>query len=157
MLTHLKKNSKPKIVDISRKKITNRIAAAEGIVKFKKSTFNKLESYKTAKGEVNNVAILAGIIGAKKTSELIPLCHNIKIENIDINIKKNKINSSLIVTATVSANAKTGVEMESLTAVSIACLTIYDMCKSLDKKITINNIRLIKKTGGKSNIKISQT
>ncbi len=156
MLTHLKKNSKPKIVDISRKKITNRIAVAEGIVKFKKSTFNKLESYKTKKGEVNNVAILAGIIGAKKTSELIPLCHNIKIENIDINIKKNKINSSLIVTAVVSAKAKTGVEMESLMAVSLACLTIYDMCKSLDKKISITDIRLIKKTGGKSNLRVSK-
>ena len=156
MLTHLKKNSKPKIVDISGKKITNRIAVAEGIVKFKRSTFNKLESYKTVKGEVNNIAILAGIIGAKKTSELIPLCHNIKIENIDINIKKNKKNSSLIVTAVVNANAKTGVEMESLMAVSIACLTIYDMCKSLDKKITIQDIRLIKKTGGKSNLKISK-
>ena len=152
MLTHLKKNLKPKIVDIGKKKITSRTAIAEGIVKFKKSTFKKLETYKNTKGEVNNIAILAGIMGAKKTSELIPLCHNIKIENIDINIKTNKALSSLI----VSAKAKTGVEMESLTAVSLACLTIYDMCKSIDKKITINNIRLIKKTGGKSNLKVSK-
>ena len=106
MLTHLKKNLKPKIVDIGKKKITSRTAIAEGIVKFKKSTFKKLETYKNTKGEVNNIAILAGIMGAKKTSELIPLCHNIKIENIDINIKTNKALSSLIVTAIVSAKAK---------------------------------------------------
>ncbi|PPR44760.1 MAG: Cyclic pyranopterin monophosphate synthase accessory protein [Alphaproteobacteria bacterium MarineAlpha5_Bin8] len=156
MFSHLNKNKQPKIVDISNKKITNRTAVAEGIVKFSKSTFKKLDSFTTKKGEINNIAILAGIMGAKKTSELIPLCHNINIENVDIKIQKNNKLSSLIIKAIVKAKDKTGVEMESLTAVSIACLTIYDMCKSIDKKIIINNIRLIKKTGGKSNINNSK-
>ena len=86
MFSHLNKNKQPKIVDISNKKITNRTAVAEGIVKFSKSTFKKLDSFTTKKGEINNIAILAGIMGAKKTSELIPLCHNINIENVDIKV-----------------------------------------------------------------------
>ena len=93
-------------------------------------------------------------MGAKKTSELIPLCHNIVIENIDIQIILVKKLSSLKITSTIQCRDKTGVEMEALTAVSIACLTIYDMCKSLDKKIIIKEIKLIKKQGGKSNFSI---
>ena len=150
MFSHFNKNKKPKIVDIGNKRITKRTAIAKGIVKFSKSTFKKLDAFTSKKGEINNIAILAGIIGAKKTSELIPLCHNIKLENIDINIKKNNKLSSLIVTAKVDANAKTGVEMESLTAVSLACLTIYDMCKSLDKRMKITDLTLLQKTGGSS-------
>ncbi len=144
----------PKIVDVSIKKISRRIAIAEGIVKFSKSTFKKIESLKTKKGEIESIAIIAGILGAKKTSELIPLCHNIAIENIDIQIKLVKKLSSLKITSTIQCRDKTGVEMEALTAVSIACLTIYDMCKSLDKKIIIKEIKLIKKQGGKSDFSI---
>ena len=150
MISHLNKKNKPTIVDISSKKITNRIAIAQGIVEFSKSTYKKIESLKTKKGEIESMAIIAGILGAKKTSDVIPLCHNIKIENIDIDIQAIKKTSSLKVTSSVKSRGKTGVEMEALNAVSITCLTIYDMCKSIDKNIVIKDIRLVKKKGGKS-------
>ena len=154
MISHLNKKNKPKIVDVSMKKVSRRTAIAEGIVKFTKSTFKKIESLKTKKGEIESIAIIAGILGAKKTSELIPLCHNIAIENIDIQIELVKKFSSLKITSSIQCKDKTGVEMVALTAVSLACLTIYDMCKSLDKKIIIKEIKLIKKQGGKSNFSI---
>ena len=150
MITHLSKKNKPQIIDISKKETTNRSATAKGSIKFSKTTFKKIEKMQTKKGGITNVAILAGIMGAKKTSELIPLCHNINITNIDIKITTNKESCSLLVKATVKSTSKTGVEMEALTAASISCLTIYDMCKSLDKNIIINYIKLISKKGGKS-------
>ena len=150
MISHLNKKNKPKIVDISKKKVTTRIAIAESTIQFSKSTFKKIESLKTKKGEIENIAIISGIIAAKKTSELIPLCHNIEIENIKIDIKSLNRLFSLKVTSSVKSSGKTGVEMEALTAVSIACLTIYDMCKSLDKNIIIKDTHLVKKSGGKS-------
>jgi len=150
MITHLGKKNKPQIIDISKKKITNRTATAQGSIIFSKKTFKKLEKMQTKKGEITNVAILAGIMGAKKTSELIPLCHNIDITNVDIKITTNKKLSNLVINASVKSTSKTGVEMEALTAVSISCLTIYDMCKSLDKNIIIDKIKLISKKGGKS-------
>ena len=150
MISHLNKKNKPTIVDISSKKITSRMAIAQGIVEFSKSTYKKIESLKTKKGEIKSIAIIAGILGAKKTSDVIPLCHNIKIENIDIDIQAIKKISSLKVTSSVKSRGKTGVEMEALNGVSIACLTIYDMCKSIDKNIVIKDIRLVKKKGGKS-------
>ena len=150
MITHLNKKNKPQIIDISKKNTTNRSAAAQGLIIFSKKTFKKIEKMQTKKGEITSVAILAGIMGAKKTSDLIPLCHNIDIANVDIKITTKKELSCLVVTALVKSNSKTGVEMEALTAVSISCLTIYDMCKSLDKKIIIDKIKLISKKGGKS-------
>ena len=150
MITHLNKYNKAHIIDISKKNITQRSALAQGIVKFSKTTFNKIKTMKTKKGEVTNIAILAGIMGAKKTSNLIPLCHNINIENVEINIKTDDKENSLIIESQVNALGKTGVEMEALTAVSVSCLTIYDMCKSLDKAIKIKEIKLISKSGGKS-------
>tara|TARA_B100000427_G_scaffold324329_1_gene329303 strand:+ start:2416 stop:2877 length:462 start_codon:yes stop_codon:yes gene_type:complete len=150
MISHLNKKNKPKIVDIIKKKKTKRIAIAEGHVVFSKKIFKKLESMQTKKGEITNISIIAGIMGAKKTSELIPLCHNIPIENIDINIETIPNKFTLLVTANVKTTYKTGVEMEALTAVCISCLTIYDMCKSLDKSILLKKIRLISKKGGKS-------
>ena len=150
MITHLSKKNKPQIIDISNKKITKRTATAQGSIIFSKKTFKKLEKMQTKKGEITNVAILAGIMGAKKTSELIPLCHNIDITNVDIKITTNKKLSNLVINASVKSTSKTGVEMEALTAVSISCLTIYDMCKSLDKNIIIDKIKLISKKGGKS-------
>ena len=148
--SHLDKKNKPKIVDITKKTITNRKAVAQGIIKFNKKSFNKIKNLKNKKGNIINVASLAGIMGLKKTSDLIPLCHNIHIE--DVNLKINTIikENSFKITCSVKTNAKTGVEMEALMGVSIACLTIYDMCKSIDKKIIIKDIRLIKKIGGKS-------
>ena len=150
MITHLSKKNKPQIIDISKKEITKRTATAQGSIIFSKKTFKKLEKMQTKKGEITNVAILAGIMGAKTTSELIPLCHNINITNFDIRITTNKKLSNLVIIASVKSTSKTGVEMEALTAVSISCLTIYDMCKSLDKNIIIDKIKLISKKGGKS-------
>ena len=150
MISHLNKKNKPAIIDISAKKITNRIAIAQGIIQFSESTFKEIVSLKTKKGEIENIAIIAGILGAKKTNELIPLCHNIGIDDVKINIETLKRISSLKVNSIVKTRARTGVEMEALTAVTTACLTIYDMCKSIDKGIVIKDIRLIKKRGGKS-------
>tara|TARA_B100000029_G_scaffold253018_1_gene249965 strand:+ start:2873 stop:3355 length:483 start_codon:yes stop_codon:yes gene_type:complete len=149
-IKHLKRGITPNIVDISRKNETKRVAFAEGYIKFNKKTFNKITKIKIAKGEIINVSIISGIMASKKTHELIPLCHNIPIENVDIEIKSIHKNQSFKVLCKVSTFAKTGVEMEALTGVSITLLTIYDMCKSIDKNMTIENINLIEKTGGKS-------
>ena len=154
MITHLNKKNKPKIVDINNKKITKRIAKAQGKIEFSKKVFNKIEKMQTQKGEISNIAIIAGIMGAKKTSDIIPLCHNIAIDKVDINIKTIKDDNSFLVQSTVKTVGKTGVEMEALMAVSVACLTIYDMCKSLDKSIKIKEIKLISKKGGKSDFLI---
>ena len=151
-MSHFNKKENPYIVDVSKKKITKRTAIAKGEVKFDTNSFKEIQSFKTKKGNIEKTAIIAGILGAKETSRLIPLCHNIPINHINIDIKKNIKNCLLIVECTVNTNSNTGVEMEALTAVSISCLTIYDMCKYLNKKIKIQNIKLIKKTGGKSNI-----
>ena len=150
MINHINKKNRPQILDISEKKITERIAKAEAFVCFEPKIFNKIKKMKTKKGSLENVAILAGIIGAKETSRIIPLTHNIKINYINIDIKKNNKSNSLKITSEVKTNDQTGVEMEALVAVSISCLTIYDMCKNLSKSIKISNIRLISKLGGKS-------
>ena len=151
-MSHFNKKNNPYIVDISNKKITERSATARGEVKFDKETYKKIHSFKTKKGNLEKTAIIAGIMGAKQTSMLIPLCHNIPINHVNVDIKQNTKGSSLIVESTVKTNATTGVEMEALTAVTISCLTIYDMCKYLNKKIKIQSIRLISKSGGKSDI-----
>ncbi len=137
-------------VDIGDKNITQRIAEAEGEVIFDKDSFKKIKSLNSKKGSIKNIAIIAGIMGAKETSRLIPLCHNIPIDSVNVKIIKN-INKNLMkVKARVKTSSKTGVEMEALTAVTISCLTIYDMCKYLNKSIKITNIKLISKKGGKS-------
>ena len=155
MISHLNKKNKPKIVNINKKKPSVRNAVAQGIVSFSKIVFKKIEKMQTKKGEIISIAIIAGIMGAKKTSELIPLCHNIGIENVDIEIKTDNNSKSLIIKARVETIGKTGVEMEALTAVSISCLTIYDMCKSIDKSIIIKEIKLMSKKGGKSDFKVN--
>ena len=150
MVSHLDKKNNPIMVDIEGKDITHRTAEAEGEVVFDKITFNKIEKLKSKKGNIKNIAIIAGIMGAKETSKLIPLCHNIPIDSIKIEITKNTKKNTLIVNAKVKTSYKTGVEIEALTAVSVSCLTIYDMCKYLNKSIKIKNIKLISKKGGKS-------
>ena len=150
MITHLNKKNKPKIVDINKKVSSTRTALAQGIISFSKVVFKKIEKMQTKKGEILSIAIIAGIMGAKRTSDLIPLCHNIRIEDINIDIETDRNSESLIIKAKVKTEGKTGVEMEALTAVSISCLTIYDMCKSIDKSIIIKEIRLISKSGGTS-------
>ena len=150
MVSHLDKKNNPIMVDVGGKNITHRTAEAEGEIVFDKITFNKIEKLQSKKGSIKNVAIVAGIMGAKETSKLIPLCHNIPIDSVKVEITKSTKKNTLIVNAKVKTSSKTGVEIEALTAVSISCLTIYDMCKYLNKSINIKNIKLISKKGGKS-------
>ena len=150
MVSHLDKKNNPIMVDVGGKDITHRTAEAEGEVVFDKITFKKIEKLKSKKGSIKNVAIVAGIMGAKETSKLIPLCHNIPIDSVKIEITKNIKKNTLIVNSNVKTSSKTGVEIEALTAVAVSCLTIYDMCKYLNKSIKIKNIKLISKKGGKS-------
>lgn len=137
-----------RMVDISKKIPTERTAIAMGAVYLKAEVAGLIRRKKVPKGDVLEASRIAGILGAKKTSEMIPLCHPIPIEFADLEFSVGK--REVKITAEVRTFAKTGVEMEALTAVSMAALTIYDMCKPLDKGITISDIRLVKKTGGKS-------
>ena len=138
------------MVNVGNKDITKRIAEAEGEIVFDKLTYKKIENLKSKKGSIKNIAIVAGIMGAKETSRIIPLCHNIPIDSVNVEITKNAKTNSLKVYAKVQTSSKTGVEMEALTAVTVSCLTIYDMCKYLNKSINIKNIKLVSKKGGKS-------
>ena len=138
------------MVNVGNKDITKRIAEAEGEIVFDKLTYKKIENLKSKKGSIKNIAIIAGIMGAKETSRIIPLCHNIPIDSVNVEITKNAKMNSLKVYAKVQTSSKTGVEMEALTAVTVSCLTIYDMCKYLNKSIKIKNIKLVSKKGGKS-------
>ena len=155
MVSHLDKKNNPIMVDVGSKISTQRIAEAEGEVIFDTITFKKIENLRSKKGSIKNIAIIAGILGAKETSRLIPLCHNIPINSVNVEISKDIKKNLMKVKAVVKTNSKTGVEMEALTAVSVSALTIYDMCKYLNKSIKISNIKLISKKGGKSgNFKI---
>jgi cyclic pyranopterin phosphate synthase len=149
-LTHFDHNGDPSMVDINDKKSTARVAIASGKIKMKLETLNKIIDMKIKKGDVLVIAKLAGIMAAKKTEQLIPLCHSIPLSYVKIELKPNINDSSIEITAEASLIGKTGVEMEALTAVSIASLTIYDMCKSADRSMTISDIKLIHKSGGKS-------
>lgn len=147
--SHLK-NKKINMVDISSKETTSRVAEATNEIKFNKNTFKKIVELGSEKGDIFNTARCAGILAAKKTSELIPLCHNIDLNSININFEVNKKKSIILVHVKVKSNSKTGVEIEALVASAIASLTIYDMCKAIDKAIIINDLRLKYKSGGKS-------
>ena len=147
-LSHINDKGEANMVDINNKKESKREATATGTVILSKKAINEIKKEKISKGNVLNTARIAGIMAAKKTSDLIPLCHPIPVEaiKIDFDIEDNNIN----VLAIVSTSSKTGVEMEALMAVNIACLTIYDMVKSIDKHTKINSVKLISKSGGKS-------
>ena len=149
-LSHTTSAGKVNMVSTAGKQKSFRTASAYGEVFVTKVTFSLLKNNILQKGDVLTTAKIAGIQGAKKTSELIPLCHNIPISKIDIETKLNGKRHSVEITSYAETNSETGIEMEALTAVSIAALTVYDMCKSVDKNITISNISLISKTGGKS-------
>ena len=148
MLTHINEKNNPKMVDVTDKDITKRVAIASGKIKMKKSTKKAILEEKTKKGAVLQTAIIAAIMGAKKTSELIPMCHNILIDGVDVDIEELNDGFKLIVTA--KTTSKTGIEMEALTAVSIGLLTIYDMAKAIDREMIIYDICLEYKSGGKS-------
>lgn len=147
-LTHFNEEGRAHMVDVGAKDITKRVALARGKIYMKPATIDRIKQGLVDKGDVLSVSQVAGIMGAKKTSEIIPMCHNLNLTGADIrfNIEKDHIELE----AEVSTTGKTGVEMEALTACSISLLTIYDMCKAMDKDMLITDVRLIKKTGGKS-------
>lgn len=149
-LTHVNAKGEAHMVDVGGKQETDRIAIAHGSIKMARHTLEAIENGNAPKGDVLATARIAGIMGAKKTSELIPLCHPLMLTKIAVDITADHDLPGYQITATVGLNGKTGVEMEALTAVSITCLTIYDMAKALDKSMVISNICLLEKRGGKS-------
>jgi cyclic pyranopterin monophosphate synthase len=149
-LTHLDESGAARMVDVSDKNITTREALAEGTVRMEAATLALILRGEAKKGDVLAAARLAGIMAAKKTHELIPLCHPLMITKAEVHFAPDEAQSLITVTARVKVDGKTGVEMEALTAVSVACLTIYDMCKAVDRGMRITDIRLREKTGGKS-------
>lgn len=149
-LTHIGSDGEARMVDVSGKAATERAATAEGRVVMRKETLELVLSGNAKKGDVLGAARVAGIMAAKKTSELIPLCHPLLLSKVEVDISPDRALSGLIVRATVKITGQTGVEMEALTAVSVACLTIYDMVKAAEKGMKIDGIRLLEKSGGKS-------
>ncbi len=152
-LSHVDSSGNPAMVDVSDKAVTKRVASAQAVVHVGKEILAQIENgdLKTKKGSVFQTAILAGIMGAKRTSDLIPLCHPLNLEdcNVSIAVREEKI----VITTQAIITSKTGVEMEALTAATVAALTIYDMCKAMSHNITIEEIKLLEKTGGKKDFK----
>lgn len=149
-LSHIDSKGKAQMVDVSDKESTLRTAEAYGEVYVSQKVFDAIKNNAIKKGDVLSIAKFAGIQAAKKTSDLIPLCHNIFISQIELELKLNSRKRLVEIKSLAKTNAQTGIEMEALTAVAVAALTIYDMCKGLDKGIIISNIHLLKKTGGRS-------
>ncbi len=149
-LTHLDDDGNPSMVDINKKEMTERVAIAFGKITMQTETLQKILDIKIKKGDVLNVAKIAGIMAAKRTDQLIPLCHTIPLSYVKVDLKPEIIESCINIKAEAALVGKTGVEMEAFTAVSVAALTIYDMCKSIDREMVISDIKLIHKSGGKS-------
>jgi cyclic pyranopterin phosphate synthase len=150
--THIDTQGRVRMVDVTEKKPTLRIAVAQGIVSMNSDTLEKIMNRATVKGNVLETARIAGIMAAKKTSDLIPMCHPLNISHISIDFFPDKTKNIIRIESTVRIIDQTGVEMEALTAVSIAGLTIYDMCKSYDREMIISDICLLEKSGGKSGV-----
>ena len=149
-LTHLDENNRPKMVDVSDKAITKREAVASGTIFMSEDAFMAVKNNSAKKGPVLQTAVVAAIMGAKKTSEFIPMCHPLMISKVEVDIKEDTANLSFTLFVKVKCEGKTGVEMEALSGVSIGLLTIYDMLKAIDKAMQISNIVLESKEGGKS-------
>ena len=149
-LSHIDSDGKAVMVDVSDKDITDRVATACGSVIMAPETLRLIEQGGVKKGDVLSVARLAGIMGAKKTPDLIPLCHPLALNSIDVDLTLDGDRNAVDISATCRVKGRTGVEMEALTAVSVAALTIYDMCKAVDRAMTISEVRLLHKSGGKS-------
>ncbi len=145
-LSHIDASGEASMVDVSSKPIMQREAVARGEIRLQKETLRLIESKSVAKGNVLATARLAGILAAKKTGELIPLCHPLPLTHCEVNFEIPKSNDRIVITASAKIAAQTGIEMEALTAVSVAALTIYDMCKAVDKQMQITDIRLVSKT-----------
>lgn len=150
--THFNQDGEAIMVDVSQKDITMRIAIAEGSIKVNQEVFRSIKEQTNKKGDVLAVARIAGIMAAKKTSDMIPLCHPLFITKVTIDFELDEDNYMIKAIATIKVNGKTGVEMEALHAVSVTLLTIYDMCKAIDKSMEISDIRLLHKEGGKSGV-----
>ncbi|RGQ07066.1 cyclic pyranopterin monophosphate synthase MoaC [Megamonas rupellensis] len=150
--THFNQDGEAIMVDVSQKDITMRIAIAEGSIKVNQEVFRSIKEQTNKKGDVLAVARIAGIVAAKKTSDMIPLCHPLFITKVTIDFELDEENYMIKAIATTKVNGKTGVEMEALHAVSVTLLTIYDMCKAIDKSMEISDIRLLHKEGGKSGV-----
>ncbi len=150
--THLNKNGEAVMVDVGEKKVTQRTAKAFAKVKMQRETLQKLLNAELKKGDGLAVARIAGIMAAKRTSELIPLCHNIPIDSVEITFDDNG-EDELYIYSLAKCSYKTGIEMEALTAATVTALTVYDMCKAIDRKMEIREVRLLEKTGGKSDFK----
>ncbi|WP_422038477.1 cyclic pyranopterin monophosphate synthase MoaC [Roseibium sp.] len=149
-LTHLDDAGAANMVDVSQKESTHRIAVARGSVIMRAETLDLIRSGNAKKGDVIGTARIAGILAAKKTHELIPLCHPLMLSKVKVDIEPDDTLPGLVVTATTKVSGQTGVEMEALTACSLTCLTIYDMAKAVDRGMVIGDIRLVEKAGGKS-------
>ncbi len=149
-LSHINDKGDVQMVDVTAKVETLRRAKARSIVKMDARTLELIEKGQIVKGNVLTTAKIAGIMAAKKTGELIPLCHPLELTSVDLTLSINNKNSQIVIESVVQNSGKTGVEMEALTAVSVAALTIYDMCKAVNKKIIISDIMLLEKSGGKS-------
>ena len=149
-LSHLDESGRARMVDVTAKDDTLREAVAKGSVRMKPETLALIQSGGVPKGDVLAVAQVAGVMAAKRTHELIPMCHSLLLSAIDVRLEPDEKESAVQITATVRTTGKTGVEMEALTAVSVAALTIYDMCKAVDRGMRIEGVRLVRKSGGKS-------
>lgn len=146
--THFNDQGRAKMVNVGEKPITQRVAVAAGRVLVNEHTFSLIRSGGMKKGDVLTVAQIAGVMGAKRTPDLIPMCHIVQVDGIDLELHLDEERHSVEITASVCCDGRTGVEMEALTAVSTAALTVYDMCKAVQKDMTITDIRLLSKTGG---------
>ena len=149
-LNHFDEKGNAVMVDVSEKSETKRVAVAKGSIKVSKEIMNLIKTGNIKKGDVLGVSRVAGIMASKQTSNLIPMCHPLMINGANIDFELDEENGRVIIYGSVKTTGKTGVEMEALTAVSVAALTIYDMCKAVDKRTVIENIHLVSKTGGKS-------
>ncbi len=149
-LSHFDESGQARMVDVSSKDSTHRVATARGTVTMGPDTFRLLVDKRLEKGDVLGVARLAGIMGAKKTPELIPLCHPLALSSVTVDFSLNEETSSVDIEVTVKTTAQTGVEMEAMTGLAVCALTIYDMCKSKDRSIALSNLRLVHKAGGAS-------
>lgn len=151
-LTHIDKHGNAVMVDVSAKAATEREATAKGTVTMLPETLARISAGGLKKGDVLGVARIAGIMAAKRTHELIPLCHPLAISSVTVDLAPDAARNAIEITATVKVTGPTGVEMEALTAVSVAALTVYDMCKAIDRGMTISDVRLVHKSGGKSGV-----
>ena len=148
--THFNDSGRARMVDVSEKSETSRTAVAAGRVRMNRETFELVRSGGMKKGDVLGAAQIAGIMAAKRTPDLIPMCHTLLLSGVDMAFELNEADCTVEITATVRCQGVTGVEMEALTAVSVAALTVYDMCKAVQKDMEITDVRLLRKTGGKS-------